>query len=115
MEDDKKILSHFDAIFNTETIKNIKFDDMKLLNALYEYFEESIYTPSSKYSELRHKHIEVSDELEKTFTPDQQKLFEKYWEIGSYMCAEENRQFFLFGYIMAKELDDEVKKNTKNL
>ena len=108
MEDDKKILSHFDAIFNTETIKNIKFDDMKLLNDLYEYFEESIYTPSPKYSELRHKHIEVSDELEKTFTPDQQKLFEKYWEIGSYMCAEENRQLFLFGYIMATQLNIET-------
>ena len=38
MEDDKKILSHFDAIFNTETIKNVKFDDMKLLKVLYEYF-----------------------------------------------------------------------------
>ena len=111
MEDDKKILSHFDAIFNTETIKNIKFDDMKLLNDLYEYFEESIYTPSPKYSELRHKHIEVSDELERTFTPDQQKFFEKYWKIGSELCAEENKQLFLFGYILAKELDIETSLN----
>lgn len=31
MEDGKEILKHFDAVFNTETIKNIKFDDMKLL------------------------------------------------------------------------------------
>ena len=36
------------------------------------------------------------------------KLFEKYWEIGSDMTAEENEQLFLFGYIIAKELDRET-------
>lgn len=109
MEDGKEVLKHFDTIFNTETIKNIKFDDMKLLKVLYEYFEENLYTPSERYSALRKEHIAISDELEKTFTLDQQQLFEKYWEIGSYMCAEENRQLFLFGYIIAKELDREIK------
>ena len=102
-------LKHFDKIFNTETIKHINYDNMKLLKALYEYLEEDIYTPSAKYLELMHKHVEISDELEKTFTPEQSELFEKYWEIGSYMCAEENRQLFLFGYIIAKELDREIK------
>ena len=114
MEDDKKILSHFDAIFNTETINNIKFDDMKLLNALYEYFEENLYTPSERYSALRKEHIAILDELEKTFTSWQKELFEKQWEIGSELCAEENEQLFLFGYIMAKELEKEtifIKEN----
>ena len=109
MEDGKEVFKHFDTIFNTETIKNIKFVDMKLLKVLYEYFEENLYTPSERYSALIKEHIAISDELEKTFTPDQQQLFEKYWEIGSYMCAEENRQLFLFGYIIAKELDRERK------
>ena len=109
MKDGNERLKHFDVIFNTETAKHIKFQDMKLLKALYEYFEEDAYTPSTRYSDLRHKHIEISDELEKTFTPDKQQLFEKYWEIGSYMCAEENRQLFLFDYIIAKELDREIK------
>lgn len=108
MEDDKKILSHFDAIFNTETIKNIKFDNMKLLKVLYEYFEENLYTPSERYSALRKEHIAISDELEKTFTQFQQQLFEKQWEISSELCAEENEQLFLFGYIMGKELDIET-------
>ena len=111
MEDDKKILSHFDAIFNTETIKNVKFDDMKLLKVLYEYFEENLYTPSERYSSLRKEHIAISDELEKTSTPAQQQLFEKQWEIGSELCAEENEQLFLFGYIIAKELDIETSLN----
>jgi len=104
MKDNKEILEHFDSVFNTETAKHIKFQDMKLLKALYEYFEEDVYTPSTKYSELMHKHIE----FEKTFTPEQKELFERYWEIGSEMTAEENEQLFLFGYVIAKELDRET-------
>ena len=109
MENEKEVLKHFDTIFNTETIKNIKFDDIKLLKVLYEYFEENLYTPNERYSALRKEHIAISDELEKTFTPDQQQLFEKQWEIGSELCAEENEQLFLFGYIIARELDRETK------
>ena len=109
MKDGNETLKHFDKIFNTETAKHIKFDNMKLLKVLYEYFEEDIYKPSAKYLELMHKHIEISDELEKTFTPEQSKLFEKYWEVGSEMTLEENEQVFLFGFIMARELDIETK------
>lgn len=105
----KEHFKHFDSIFGTDTFKNIKFQELKLLKVLYEYFEEEVYTPSPKYSELRYKHIEISDELEKTFTPEQQELYEKYWEIGSEMTAEENEQLFLFGYIVATQLNKEAK------
>lgn len=108
MKDNMEILKHFDSVFNTDIANNIKFDNMKLLKSLYEYFEEDIYIPSTKYSELRHKHIEISDELEKTFTPEQKELFERYWEVGNEMIAEENEQLFLFGYVIAKELDRET-------
>jgi len=104
----KEYFKHFDSIFSTDTFKNVKLQELKLLKILYEYFEEDVYTPSLRYSELRHKHIEISNELEKTFTPEQMKLFEKYWEVGSDMTAEENEQLFLFGYIIAKELDRET-------
>ena len=105
----KEHFKHFDSIFCTDTFKNVKLQELKLLKVLYEYFEEDIYTPSPKYSELRHKHIEILNELEKTFTPEQMKLFEKYWEVGSAMTAEKNEQQFLFGYIIAKEIDREAK------
>ena len=108
MKDNIEILKHFDKVFNTETRKHIKFDNMRLLKALYEYFEEDIYKPSTKYLELMHKHIEISDELEKTFTQEQKNLFERYWEIGSEMTAEENEQLFLFGYVIAREIDREI-------
>lgn len=92
-----------------ETINDIKFDNLKLLNTLYEYFEESIYTPSPRYSKLILQHIKISDELAKTFKQDQQNLFEQYMEIGNEMNAEENRQLFIFGYIMARELERKTK------
>lgn len=108
MEDKMEVLKHFDNVFNTDTVTHLKFDNMKLLKTLYYYFEEDIYTPSSKYSELRHKYIEVSNELEKTFTLKQMELFERYWELGSEMTVEENEQLFMFGYIIAKELERET-------
>ena len=109
MEEEIKMLKHFDDVFNTETIKNIKFDNLKLLNTLYEYFEESIYTPSTRYSKLIHQHIKISEKLIKTLKKDQHNLFEQYVEIGSEINVEENRQLFMFGYIIARELERETK------
>lgn len=109
MKNVEDTLKHFDSIFNADTLKTINFSNMKMLKALYEYFEEDIYTPSPKYSKLRHKHIEISDKLESTFSDEQKKLFEQYWDIGNQMCEEEQQQLFLFGYIIATKLNIESK------
>lgn len=104
-------LKNFDKIFQTTTFKNIKFDDMKMLKKLYEYFEEDLYTPSQKYSELRREYIEETEKLEATFSEEQQKQFEKGWELYNEMSVELEEQLFFFGYILASELEEEVKKN----
>lgn len=109
MENAEETLELFDSIFDADTLKTINFSNMKMLKALYEYFEEDIYTPSPKYSRLRHKHIEISDKLESTFSKEQKKLFEQYWELGTQMCEEEQQQLFLFGYIIATKLNIESK------
>ena len=105
MENAEKILKHFDSIFNTDSLKTINFSNMKMLKALYEYFEEDIYTPSPKYSKLRHKHIEISDKLESTFSDEQKKLFEQYWELGTQMCEEEQQQLFLFRFYHSNQIE----------
>lgn len=105
----EETLKHFDSIFDADTLRTIKFSNMKMLKALYEYFEEDIYTPSPKYSKLRHNHIEIADKLESTFSDEQKKLFEQYWELGTQMCEEEQQQLFLFGYIIATQLNIESK------
>lgn len=103
-----EIKKHFDSIFGTDTLNNINFKDLPLLQQLFDYFEEDIYKPSPKYDELRRKHIEIADLLEQSFTEAQQTLFEKYWEIGNQMSVEEDQQLFFFGCIMAKTLEKET-------
>lgn len=112
-----EIKKHFDSIFGTDTLNNINFKDLPLLQQLFDYFEEDIYKPSPKYDELRRKHIEIADLLEQSFTEAQQTLFEKYWEIGNQMLVEENQQLFFFGCIMTKTLEKEtniLKENNKD-
>lgn len=108
-----ELLKHFDSIFDTDTLKTIKFDNMPMLKALFEYFEEFLYKPSPKYDKLRRQHIEISDLLEKSFNEGQQTLFEKYWEVGCEMELEESEQLFYFGYIIAKKLEQESKIENK--
>lgn len=108
-EKSKEILQHFDSVFDTTTLTNIDFNNLPMLKKLFEYFEEDLYTPSPKYKELRKKHIEVADLLEKSFTEGQQTLFEKYWELGNEMDLEEHENLFYFGFIIARTLDNEAK------
>ena len=108
-ERETELLKHFDSTFDTDTLKTIKFDNMPMLKALFDYFEEFLYKPSEKYDKLRRQHIEIAELLENTFTEGQQALFERYWEIGCQMDIEENEQLFFFGYIIGKKLEQESK------
>lgn len=107
MQEQTEILKHFDDIFETDTLKHIDFGNMKLLKALFNYFEEDLYTPSIKYERLRTK--QIRNKLESTFTQEQQELFEKYLEVTSEMSLEEDEQLFLFGFIIAKKLEQETR------
>ena len=108
-EKSKEILKHFDSTFDTSTLDNIDFNNLPMLKKLFEYFEEDLYKPSPKYAELRRKHIEIGELLEKSFNEGQQTLFEKYWEVGNEMTLEEHEHLFYFGFILAKTLDNETQ------
>ncbi len=101
-EDD--ILMHFDNIFKTDTLHNVRFDDMKLLLSFYNMFEDEFTRPNKAYQALSKQQISIANKLEHTLTDKQMALFEEYWEITSDMFTKENKQLFLFGYIVAKEL-----------
>lgn len=98
----EETLKHFDKIFETETRKNIK--QMPLFNVFYEYFADDFYTPTEETRDLMKERRLISDKLEKTFTEEQQKLFEKYWDLDGQIAEDLRRQLFLFGYITATEL-----------
>ena len=110
MNKSKELLKHFDNIFRTETEKHINFNDMKLLKVLYDYFEEDIFTPNDEYKNVRHKKVELSNELRGTLTKEQQDIYDRQNELGNELHGIEIEQIFMFGYIIAKELDIECKK-----
>lgn len=113
MEDNyKKILEHFDSIFGTNTKKGIR--NLPLFNVFYEYFADNFYTPNEETKRLMQERRIVSDELEKIFTEQQKKLFEKYWDLDSQIAEDLRKQLFLFGYITATELFIETEIKGKN-
>lgn len=111
----KQLLQHFDNIFETDTTKDIDlyFNNITMIQNVYEMFEEDFCKTDPEYDKLRTKSIQVSDILDKTFTEAEQTLFEKYWEIEMQMGALENEKMFYFGYIMAKTLDQGIKIKDK--
>lgn len=111
----KQLLQHFDNIFETDTTKDIDlyFNNITMIQNVYEMFEEDFCKTDPEYDKLRTKSIQVSDILDKTFTEAEQTLFEKYWEIEMQRGALENEKMFYFGYIMAKTLDQGIKIKDK--
>lgn len=108
---EKEVLEHFDSIFGTNTTNTINLEDMKLLKILFEKFEEKLYIRNPRYKRLSKQSIKLSDQLSKTFTEEQQELFTTINETKNEMVAEENEQFFYFGYIVCEELRNESIKN----
>lgn len=110
--EETEILQQFDSIFWTDTLKNLKninFNEMKFLIRFFEYFEEELYRPSEESNKLRKEQVEIVDKLDETFTKEQQILFDKYWEVSNQIIFEEQQQLFLFGYIVAKEMEKEAQ------
>ena len=54
-------LKHFDKIFNTQTLKNIKLDNMVLLKELYVLLEEYLSRSNNESTNIRRKSIKLYD------------------------------------------------------
>lgn len=97
-----KYLKHFDSIFDTNTRKTIK--QMPLFDVFYEQFADDFYIQREEVQALIKERRIISEKLEKSFTKEQQKLFEEYWDLDSQIAEDLRKQLFLFGYITATEL-----------
>lgn len=107
-----KYLKHFDNIVGTNTRNNIK--QMPLFDVFYERFADDFYIQRKEIQDLITKRRITSDKLEETFTEEQQKLFEEYWDLDSQIAEDLRKQLFLFGFITATELFIETGiKDTK--
>lgn len=97
-----KYLKHFDKIFDTNTRKTIK--QMPLFDVFYEQFADDFYIQREEVQGLIKERRIISEKLEKSFTKEQQKLFEEYWDLDSQIAEDLRQQLFLFGYITATEI-----------
>lgn len=103
----KDYLKHFDKIFNTNTLKNINLDNMVLLKELYVLLEEYLSRSNNESSDIRRKSIKLYDELKSTLKDEQIELLDKIFDLNNEEMSNEQEQIFIFGYIIAKELDNE--------
>ena len=81
---------------------------MPILKFLLRHYVEEIYTPSPKYKNLLVKSNEQIGVLLDTLDNEQKKLFENCFDTVYAMLEEQEEQVFLFGYILAKELEREA-------
>lgn len=109
MNNYNELLQHFDNIFETATAKNIDFDSMKLLKLLYDRLEENIITPNAEYEKVRHERVKLSSKFRETLSTEQQQVYEQCNELLNQMQSIECEQLFVFGFIIAKELEFECK------
>jgi len=108
--DEKAILKHFDNVFNTKTEEHIKLN-MPMLKFLLRHYIEEFYTPSPKYKNLLVKSNEQIGVSLDALDNQQKKLFENCFDTVYTMLEEQEEQVFLFGYILAKEFDNEGNLN----
>lgn len=119
LEDKKKKEEYIKCFGKVFGIENLIIDTTKLplLKYIVQVFGEEIYTPTKEYRRLIKKEMNLFEELEETFTKEQTEKFLEYCELSNEITGEREEQLFMFGFIMAREIEKELNyiKNTKLL
>lgn len=110
--DVEEYIKNFEEQFN---IKNIKIDVSKLplLDYIFNIFGEELYKPSKKSINLRKKAIKLGNKLEKMLNNKQAENFREYWELENQLTIEIEKQLFMYGYIIAQQLNNETNNINK--
>lgn len=104
----KDYLEGFDKEFETYTQEKIK--EVPLLINLYQEFLQEVYQPSKRYLLALKIKNEINEDIEKTFTEEQQELMKQFKECQDIMINDMNEESFIYGYCMASELRGEAIK-----
>lgn len=104
---EEEYVKNFDKIFNTELSKNMR-TNMPLLNKIFYYFEYDIYVLDSRQKELGKEKLLVYDELSRSMSEKQVDLLNKYCELQNEVTIDLEKQLFIFGYLVAMELNREI-------
>ena len=116
LDDKKKKERYIKNFIDVFEIKNIKLDitQIPLLKCIMDKFGEDLYVMSDENIELSKKKNRIFEELEESLTEDQKQKLEEYWDLDNKINAETDEQIFMYGFIMAQELENE-KNNIKKL
>lgn len=104
----KDYLEGFDKEFETYTQEKIK--EIPLLINLYQEFLQEVYQPSKRYQLAIKIKKEIDNDIEKTFTEEQQELMKQYKECQDIILNDMTEEAFVYGYCMATELREEAIK-----
>ena len=111
----KDYLKGFDKEFETNVQEKIK--EVPLLISLYQEFLQEVYQPSNRYKLALKLRNEINDDIEKTFTEEQQELMKQYKECVLIMIDDMTEESFIYGFSLAYQLKEEsIKKyNTSKI
>ncbi len=82
--------------------------EIPLLINLYEEFLQEVYNPSDRYKLALKIINEINEDIEKTFSEEQQELMKQFKECQDIMIDDMVQEAFVYGYAMASELKEEV-------
>lgn len=104
----KDYLEGFDKEFDTYTQEKIK--EIPLIINLYQEFLQEVYQPSKRYLLALKIKNEINEDIEKTFTEEQQELMKQFKECQDIILNDMTEEAFVYGYCMATELREEAIK-----
>lgn len=82
--------------------------EIPLLINLYEEFLQEVYNPSDRYKLALKIINEINEDIEKTFSEEQQELMKQFKECQDIMIDDMVQEAFVYGYAMASELKEEI-------
>ena len=102
-------IKNFEDTFGAKIMDQINMNKMPIIEMIFERFGDELYVSSERCNDLRTENSKIIEKLESTFSEEQQKLFEQYWENYNEMITDADKQLFMFGYCVALELQKEGK------
>ena len=104
----KNYLEGFDKEFETDVAE--KINKTPLMVRLYKDFIQEIYQPSKRYKLALKIKNEIDEDINKTFTKEQQELMKQFKECESIMIDDIVQEAFVFGFSMGYQLKEEAIK-----
>ena len=105
---DEEILKHFDMIFCSNSQKHLQ--DMPVLMKIFSKLDDSFYIVDDEYQKLRKEKISIESKLLPKLSVEERTLYNELEEVENQMKGQREKQMFIFGYLLARQIDFESKK-----